>query len=194
MKQEEALEIFKKSGAYLDGHFKLTSGKHSSAYVEKFHVLKFPQHCEALCKGIAERFKDEKIDVVVGPAVGGIVLAYETARQLGVRGIFMERVDGKLTFRRGFQIEPGERALLVEDVVTTGTSVFELIDAMKEQAPGAVMVGVGLLVDRSGGQVQFALPKQEAMIQLDLPSYDAEKCPLCQANKPLTQRGSRNLK
>jgi orotate phosphoribosyltransferase len=193
MNQEEALAIFRESGAYLDGHFKLTSGKHSPAYVEKMQVLQYPGHCEALCRALAGRFAGDKVDVVIGPAVGGILLAYETARHLGTRGIFLERVDGKLTLRRGFTVKPGERCLLVEDVVTTGRSVFELIEALKEQAPGAELVGAGLLVDRSGGKVNFGLPRQEALMKLDLPVFEPADCPLCAAGKGLTQRGSRHL-
>jgi orotate phosphoribosyltransferase len=193
MTQDEVLKVFKDSSAYLDGHFKLTSGKHSSAYLEKMQVLQYPERTEALCKAMADLFRDDKIDVVIGPAVGGILLAYETARQLGTRGIFLERVDGKLTLRRGFKVEKGERALLVEDVVSTGRSVFELIKALKEQAPGVELVGVGLLVDRSGGNVDFGLPRQEALMKLDLPIYEADACPLCSQGKDLTQRGSRNL-
>ena len=151
MNQDQALEVFRQAGAYLDGHFLLTSGRHSNAYVEKFNILQHPQHCAAVCGSIADAFRDLKPDVVVGPAVGGILLAYETARALGVRGIFLEREDGKLKLRRGFEIGPQEKVLVVEDVVTTGTSVFELLEALKTEKDEGRILGVGYLVDRSGG-------------------------------------------
>lgn len=191
MNESEALELFKKSGAYLEGHFLLTPGLHSKAYVEKFTVLQHPRYCDALCEGIAEKFKDEKIDVVVGPAIGGILLAYSVARALGVRGIFLEREDGKLKLRRGFAIGERERVLLVEDVVTTGSSVFEMLETLAlEKAEGRI-AGLGYLVDRSGGKVQFGLPRQEPLMRLDLPTWRAEACPLCAQGVELTKRGSR---
>jgi orotate phosphoribosyltransferase len=193
MTEAQALEIFKKSGAFLEGHFLLTSGKHSAFYMEKNKVLQYPQHCDALAAGIAEAFKGEKIDVVLGPAVGAIVLAYATARALGVRGIFMERENGKFTLRRGFSIGPGERVLLVEDIVTTGGSVFELIEALpREKAEGRI-AGVGYLVDRAGGKVDFGLPRQQALIHMDLPTHEAAACPLCAQGLELTKRGSKKL-
>jgi orotate phosphoribosyltransferase len=191
LSEEQALEIFRQAGAYLDGHFLLTSGRHSSAYVEKMQVLQHPELCGKLCEAIAEKFRDLKPDVVVGPAIGGIILAYEVARALGVRGIFLEREDGKFTLRRGFEIGPNEKALLVEDIVTTGTSVFEMLDALpKEKAEGR-LVGIGYLVDRSGGDVKFNVGRQEALMHLDLPTWDPSTCPLCKEGKPLTKRGSR---
>jgi orotate phosphoribosyltransferase len=191
MNQQHALDIFKQAGAYLDGHFLLTSGKHSNAYVEKFQVLQHPRHCAALCDGIAGDFADLKPTVVVGPAVGGILLAYETARALGVRGIFLEREEGKLTLRRGFEIGPQDRVLVVEDVVTTGTSVFEVLEALRAERAEGRVVGVGFLVDRSGGKVDFGTPRQKAQLKLDLPVWDAADCPLCKQGVPLTKRGSR---
>jgi orotate phosphoribosyltransferase len=189
--EAQALAIFKKAGAYLDGHFLLTSGRHSNAYVEKMQVLQHPELCGQLCAAIADKFRDLKPDVVVGPAIGGIILAYEVARALGVRGIFLEREDGKFTLRRGFEIGPDEKALLVEDIVTTGTSVFEMLDALpKEKAEGR-LVGIGYLVDRSGGDVKFNVGRQEALMHLDLPTWDPSTCPLCKEGKPLTKRGSR---
>jgi len=191
MNEQEALAIFREAGAYLDGHFLLTSGRHSNAYVEKFQVLQHPRHCAALCAAIAVDFADLKPDVVVGPAVGGILLAYETARALGVRGIFLEREDGKLALRRGFEIGPAERVLIVEDVVTTGTSVFEVLDALKAEKESGRVVGVGFLVDRSSGKVNFGVRRQKAQLTLELPTWDAADCPLCRQGVPLTKRGSR---
>jgi orotate phosphoribosyltransferase len=193
MTEAQALEIFKKSGAYLEGHFLLTSGLHSPAYVEKFNVLQHPQYCDALCEGMAEKFRNEKIDVVIGPAIGGIVLAYGTARALKTRGIFMEREDGKLKLRRGFAVGPKERVLIVEDVVTTGTSVFEVLDALPQERAEGRIAGVAYLVDRSGGKADFKMPRQEPLMRLDLPTYSPEACPLCAKGEPLTKRGSRKL-
>jgi orotate phosphoribosyltransferase len=192
MTQDEALKIFKDSGAYLEGHFLLTSGRHSNAYVEKFNMLQRPEYCTQLCAGLADKFRHLKPDVVVGPAIGGILLAYETARALGTRGIFLEREEGKLALRRGFAIAPQEKVLVVEDIVTTGTSVFELLEALhREKAEGRI-VGVAYLVDRSGGKAQFGVP-QEPLMRLDLPNWSAEECPLCKQGLPLTKRGSRQL-
>jgi len=191
MNQDQALQTFRDAGAYLDGHFLLTSGRHSNAYVEKFQVLQHPVHCAALCAAMADAFRDQKVDVVVGPAVGGILLAYEVARALGVRGIFLEREEGKLTLRRGFEIGPGERALIVEDVVTTGTSVFEVLEALKKEKEERRIVGVAYLVDRSGGKVDFGTPRQVPILRLDLPTWDPAECPLCRQGVALTKRGSR---
>ena len=199
MTQDEVLGIFRQAGAYLDGHFLLTSGKHSNAYVEKFQVLQHPRHCAALCAALAADFADLKPTVVVGPAIGGIVLAYATAGALGekrnedVRGIFLEREEGKLTLRRGFEIFPEDRVLVVEDVVTTGTSVFEVLDALKKEKSEGRIVGVGFLVDRSAGKVDFGVPRQKALMTLDLPTWEAADCPLCRQNVPLTKRGSRKV-
>jgi len=193
MTQEEVLGIFRQAGAYLDGHFLLTSGKHSNAYVEKFQVLQHPRHCASLCAALAADFADLKPTVVVGPAVGGILLAYETARALGVRGIFLEREEGKLTLRRGFEIGERDRVLVVEDVVTTGSSVFEVLDALKKEKSEGRIVGVGTLVDRSAGKVDFGVPLQKALMTLDLPAWEPDACPLCRQNVPLTKRGSRKV-
>jgi orotate phosphoribosyltransferase len=190
MTQDEALKIFKDSGAYLEGHFLLTSGRHSSAYVEKFNMLQRPEYCTKLCQGMADKFRHLKPDVVVGPAIGGILLAYETARALGTRGIFLEREDGKLALRRGFKIEAHEKVLVVEDIVTTGTSVFELLETLSQEKAEGRIVGVAYLVDRSGGKAKFGVP-QEPLMRLDLPNWSAEECPLCKQGVPLTKRGSR---
>lgn len=191
MTQEEVLKIFKDSGAYLEGHFLLTSGRHSGHYVEKFQVLQYPDLTEKLCQDLAERFRDQKIQTVVGPATGGIILAQLVGRYLGARALFTERENGKMALRRGFQIQPGERVLVVEDIVTTGGSVQEVLSVLQDL--GAQVVGVGLLVDRSGGKVDFGLPT-EALMELTIPTYQPDECPLCQNGVPLTQRGSRHLK
>ena len=156
MTEAEVKELLIKHGAILEGHFLLTSGLHSGMYVEKFQVLQYPKATERLCEGLAEKFKDEKIDVVIGPVTGGILLAHETAKHFGTRAIFAERDNGRMTIKRGFEIQPGERVLIVEDIVTTGGSVMEVIDVVREW--GGIVAGVAMLVDRSGGTVDFGVP------------------------------------
>lgn len=192
MTEEQVKELFIKTGAIMEGHFLLTSGLHSPMYVEKFQVLQHPNYTEQLCKALAEKFADQKIEVVVGPVTGGILLAHEVGKALGTRAIFTERENGKMTFRRGFRVEKGERVLIVEDIVTTGGSVKEVIAAVKEQ--GGVPVGVGMLVDRSNGKADFGEVPYQALLHLTVTTYRPEECPLCQAGKPMTKRGSRNLK
>lgn len=187
---EEAEALLRRTGALLDGHFQLTSGRHSPVYVEKFRILERPPETERLCAMIAHRFRGEGPTLVAGPTTGGIILSYEVARQLGVRGIFAEPAcrqaggdGGPRRFRRGFQVTPGERALVVDDILTTGGSVREVLAALREA--GAVAVGVGVLVDRSGGRLEFGVPLF-ACLTLDLPTYEASRCPLCAQGQPLT--------
>ena len=187
MTEEERLDIFKKTGALMEGHFLLSSGLHSKYYVEKFNVLQHPKYTELLCRDIAEHFKDEKIETVVGPMTGGILLAHETGKALGTRAIFTERVNGKMTFRRGFSIKPGEKVLLVEDIITTGGSIKEVLDVVKSQ--GADIRGVGCLVDRSGGNVDFGDVPFYPLIHLDIKTYTPDECPLCHEGVPMTKRG-----
>ena len=188
LSNDQVLQIFKDSGALLEGHFKLTSGLHSGQYLEKFQVLQWPKYTELLCNEIAERFKNDNIQVVVGPVTGGIILAYEVAKKLGVRGIFTEREEGKMALRRGFKIGPGERVLIVEDIITTGGSVFEVLEALTPS--GGNIIGVGLLADRSGGKIDFGV-KKEPLLTLKVENYQPEKCPLCAKGVPLTKRGSK---
>lgn len=187
---DQVLAVFRESGALLEGHFLLTSGLHSDRYFEKFAVLQHPQKTELLCRALAERFAGDGVELVVGPAVGGILLAYEVAKRLGTRSIFTEREGGQMRLRRGFTIAPGQRVLVVEDVVTTGGSVREVLDVVQEA--GGQVVGVGLLVDRSGGKVEFGV-RTEALLRLDVKAYPKEECPQCQAGLPLTARGSRHV-
>lgn len=190
MTESEIMHLLEQTGAYLEGHFLLTSGRHSDRYFEKFRVLEHPQHAERLCKELARRFQDVSVDVVIGPAVGGIILAYETARHLGARAIFVEREAGRMRLRRGFAIEPGEKVLVVEDVVTTGGSVREVVDLVEHT--DSQIQGVGILMDRSGGTIDLGY-RLEALVTLDIQSYDPRDCPLCQQGIPITQRGSRNI-
>ncbi|MCX8094172.1 MAG: orotate phosphoribosyltransferase [Candidatus Goldbacteria bacterium] len=192
MNQEKVLNIFRKTNALLVGHFLLTSGKHSNIYLEKFMVLQHPEYTEKLAKEIAKHFKKKKPDVVIGAAVGGIILSYEVARQLGVRGIFMEREEGKLVLRRNFEIKKGEKVLIVEDIVTTGGSVKELIDSLKNY--DCKIIGVGILINRSGGELDFGIEDTYALATVDVTAYEPNDCPMCKKNIPLTARGSKYLK
>ncbi len=180
---EEAAALLREVGALLEGHFQLASGRHSPVYVEKFRLLQHPRHTETLCRMIAERFRGDGPQVVAGPTTGGIILSYEVARQLGLRGIFAEKdADGRRTFERGFSIAPRERVLVVDDVLTTGGSVHEVLAAVR--AAGGEPMGVGVLVDRSGGSTGFEVPFF-ACLTLDLPAYEANGCPLCAEGAPL---------
>jgi len=190
MTENEVKELFVKTGAILEGHFLLTSGRHSLLYVEKFQVLQHPKYTEQLCQELAARFADAKIDVVIGPVTGGILLAHEVGKALGTRAIFTERDSDVMALRRGFFIDPGERVLVVEDIVTTGGSVQEVINVVKEQ--GGIVAGVGMLVDRSGGKVDFNAPA-EALLHLDVPSFTEHECPACRDGQPMTKRGSRKI-
>jgi len=182
--QERVLQIFKDSGALLHGHFELTSGLHSDTYFEKFQVLQYPQFVQELCTEMARRFKDDDIQLVLGPTTGGVLLAYEVGKQLGTRGIFAEKGDGGRVLKRGFKIDPGTRVLVVDDVLTTGGSVRDTI-AIVEQC-GAVLAGVGLLVDRTGGKTDFGA-RIEALLSLEVDKFDPAHCPLCKAGEPLTE-------
>jgi len=190
MKKEEVLTIFHDSGALLKGHFLLTSGRHSDVYFEKFTILRQPPYVEKLCRFMAQLFRDDRIELVVGPTTGGVLIAYEVAKQLGTDSIYAEAGDdGKSrVFKRGFSIEPGTRVLIVDDILTTGRSVQEVIDLCNSYK--AEIVGIGLLLDRSGGKVEFGYPlKTLATVTAD--SWEADKCPLCAKGVPMTQRGSR---
>lgn len=188
--ENSILEIFKKTGALLHGHFLLTSGRHSNMYFQCAKVLQYPEYTEKVCKIIADYYKPFEIDTVISPAMGGIIVGQEVARQLNKRSIFAEREDKKLTLRRGFTIDKGEKLLVCEDVVTTGGSVFEVIDIVKQQ--GGEVVGVGYIVDRSSGKVQFGYPQVSTM-KMDVISYSPEECPLCLEKLPLVKPGSRKV-
>ena len=190
MTQQEKLEILKQAGVLLTGHFKLTSGRHSDRYMQCAHVFEDPKCSELFCSDIAAHFKDMNIDLVAGPAVGGIIIAYEVARQLGARNIFAEREEGKMTFRRGFTVKEGERVLVVEDTVTTGGSVREVIELIRSMK--GIPVAVGSVVDRSNGTVDFGIPFYAA-VSVDIPSYEEADCPLCKAGSVAIKPGSRYL-
>jgi orotate phosphoribosyltransferase len=191
MNNTNILEIFQQTNALLNGHFLLTSGRHSNQYFQCAQVLKHPQHNETICRLIADHFKSTDIDIVVSPAIGGIVVGQEVARQLSKISIFAEREDKVLTLRRGFLIEEGKKYLVCEDVVTTGGSVFEVIEIVKRG--GGIVTGVGFIVDRSNNKVQFGVP-QFSTLQLEVVSYSPEECPLCKQNIPVIKPGSRKIK
>ena len=191
LSEKEIYKIFLKTGALLQGHFLLTSGRHSDKYFQCAKVLQYPEYTERICAKIAEHFKDYNIDTVIAPAIGGIVVVQEVARQLNKRSIFAEREDKKLALRRGFSLEKGENVLVCEDVVTTGGSVFEVIDIVKEH--GANVAGVGFIVDRSNGKVNFGHPQFSTM-KMEVISYTPEDCKLCKEGINLVKPGSRKIK
>jgi len=180
-------EIFQKSGALLKGHFLLTSGLHSPVYWEKFRVLQFPNYTEQLCRMIADYFRSQKVQVVAGPTTGGIILAFEVARQLGVRGIFAEKEGEERSFRRGFTVNPDERVLIVDDILTTGSSIREVIAAVKKLRGN--IIGIGVLVDRSEQAHDFGFPLFSCHRAATV-AYRPEECPLCAAKVPLIKPGS----
>jgi orotate phosphoribosyltransferase len=188
MTEKEVLSIFEESKALLRGHFRLSSGLHSGQYLQCALVLQFPETAARLAKALAEKFGPGKIDAVVGPALGGVTWAYEVARALGVRGLFTEREDGKMTLRRGFRISEGERVLVVEDVVTTGGSTKEVIAVVK--ALGGLVVGVGSVIDRSDGAPDFGV-QFKSLARVKVETFEERDCPLCKAGKPVTKPGSR---
>lgn len=190
---ENVAAMFEKSEALLKGHFLLASGLHSPVYWEKARVLQFPEYTEKLCRMIADRYRKSGVQVVAGPTTPGIILAYETARQLGVRGIFAEKDEAKgiREFRRGFEIKPGEKVLIVDDIFTTGSSVREVIDAVNRL--GGKIIGVGVLVDRSVQPVELGVPLYACHRAAEV-AYPASSCPLCAQGIPLERRGSSKAK
>ena len=185
---QHLLSILQQTGALLEGHFQLTSGLHSPRYLQCARVLQHPEHAEWAGKALAAHFVDSEVSAVVAPAIGGIIVAHEVARALGVRALFTERESGSMTLRRGFEIGLGEKILVVEDVVTTGGSTRETIDAVTRT--GGSVVGAGSLVDRSGGTVDVGAPRV-ALFTLDVPTYDPSSCPLCKQGSRAVKPGSR---
>lgn len=190
MQEREILKIFKDSGAILKGHFKLSSGLHSSDYLQCALVLQFPGYTEKLCRDLANHFKADRPTCIIAPALGGIVVSYEVARLLGARSIFTEREAGKMTFRRGFKVFAEDRVLVVEDVITTGLSTNEVIEVVRSS--GAKLVGVGSIVNRSGKDIDFGV-KSKSLIKLNLPNFFPETCPLCKKGIELVKPGSRQI-
>jgi orotate phosphoribosyltransferase len=188
MTRDELLDLFRRSGALLEGHFRLSSGLHSSGYLQCALVLQHPQHAEALGKAIAARTKDLRPTVVLSPALGGVVIGHEVGRALGVRAIFAERQDGELTLRRGFMLSETDRVLVIEDVLTTGGSTRETMQVAT--AAGGRVVGAAAIVDRSGARASFDVPFS-ALLDIDLPAHEPDRCPLCAKGQPVTKPGSR---
>ena len=189
--QDQLIEIFQKTGALLEGHFILTSGRHSPTYFQCAKVLQYPEFLQKFSNEIVNHFQDIDIDIVITPAVGGIVLGTEIGRQLNKQTIFAEREQGVMTLRRGFEITPESNVLVIEDVITTGGSVNEVNELVKDS--GAKVVGVGVLVDRSGGKVKLH-EKQFSVAELEAVSYGDDEIPDDLANIPVLKPGSRSLK
>jgi orotate phosphoribosyltransferase len=185
---DAVLDIFRRVGALHEGHFRLTSGLHSPGYLQCALVLQYPREAEALGAALADRVAGLGVTVVLSPALGGIVIGQEVGRGLGVRAIFAERQDGALTIRRGFSLLATDRVLVVEDVVTTGGSTRETIDAAR--AAGATVVGAASIIDRSGGNQGLDVP-YHALATVAFPTYQPEACPLCAEGKPVVKPGSR---
>ena len=190
MTPEQLLDLYRRSGALLDGHFRLSSGLHSAGYLQCALVLQHPAHAEALGREIARATEELRPTVVLSPALGGVVIGHEVARALGVRALFAERQDGVLTLRRGFVLADNDRVLVVEDVLTTGKSTRETIQVAV--AAGGQVVGAASIVDRSGGKAAFDVPFR-ALVAVDLPTYEPDACPLCAQGLAVVKPGSRPI-
>ncbi len=183
----EYLDLLRSCGAFLEGHFLLSSGLHSGVYVEKFRLLEHPEYTARLAGVIADHFRDASIELVVGPLTGGVLVAHEVAKLLGVPLAFPERIEGQMEWRRGFAIKPGERVLVCEDVITTGKSVCEVIDAVHRE--GGVVIGIGVLIQRGECNLKH---EPFAVVKLNLETYAPDECPLCAKGIALEKRGSRS--
>ena len=188
MTERETLDLYEKTGALMRGHFRLTSGLHSEVYLQSALVLQYPEYAAALGEALAASFRDAGATTVLAPAIGGIVVAHEVARALGARALFTEREAAVMRLRRGFSLTPGERCVVVEDVITTGGSTREVITCVAES--GGVVVGVGSLIDRSGGTAEFPVPNV-ALATITATNYEPETCPLCRAGSQAIKPGSR---
>ena len=188
MTRDELLDLYRRSGALLEGHFRLTSGLHSPGYLQCALVLQHPQEAETLGRAIAARARDLRPTVVLSPALGGVVIGQEVGRALGVRAIFCERQDGRLALRRGFTLDSTDRVLVVEDVMTTGGSTRETIEVAT--AAGGQVVGTASIVNRGGAAIRFDVP-YVSLLEIALPTYDPDQCPLCAQGLPVVKPGSR---
>ena len=188
MKPEEVINEFKKTDALLEGHFRLTSGLHSTVYLQCARVLQFPEKAEQFGRAIADHFAGENIQLVASPAIGGLIIGHEVARALGARFIWTEREDCKMTLRRGFNVNPGERTVVVEDVITTGGSTKETIDCLREA--GANVVGAASIIDRSGGAVEVGVPRV-SLASLKVSAVEPSDCDACKQGAPVVKPGSR---
>ena len=196
LNKEEVLDILKKGEALREGHFELSSGLHTAEYIQMALVLQYPSYAVKLCEGIADLFKDETIQVVISPAIGGIVIGQKVAEIRGARAIFAEKEGKKLILRRGFKIYPREKVLIVEDVITTGGSVKKIIKIVEDSQ--GIVIGVGCIVDRTAKSIDFAVNKNilkpKSLLTLEIKNYPKDECPLCKNGLPLTRPGSRDLK
>lgn len=188
MSEKDVIRLYEENGALLRGHFLLSSGLHSDAYLQSERVMQYPRVAEKIVSELVSKLSGLIFDTVVSPAVGGIRFGYELGRQLGKKSVFTERVDGKMAFRRGFVMEKGEKVLIAEDVVTTGKSTKECIAAVEES--GGIVVGIASIIDRSGGEAGFTVPFYPAA-QVSVSSFAAEDCPVCKKGEPLVKPGSR---
>jgi orotate phosphoribosyltransferase len=188
MTRTELLDLFRRSGALLEGHFRLSSGLHSTGYLQCALVLQYPAHAEALGRALAGRVASLRPTAVLSPALGGLIIGHEVGRALGVRAMFAERQDGVLMLRRGFMLGEMDRVLVIEDVLTTGGSTRETMQVAR--AAGGLVVGAAAIVDRSGGGARFDVPF-EALLEIDLPTYEADACPLCARGEQVAKPGSR---
>jgi len=188
MTEKEIREILVETGVIQEGHFVLSSGRHADIYMQCAKVLQYPEHASKLAAEIAEKWEDEEIDLVIGPALGGVVLSYAVAEELGVRSIFSERKNGEMKIRRGFEIKDGEKVLVVEDVVTTGGSVKEVLSLLEDME--IEIVGISSIVDRSSGSANFK-HKFKPLLTMDIKSYKAGQCELCEKGVPITRPGSK---
>lgn len=189
MKREEIIKLFEQVGGIRQGHFELSSGRHSATYLQCALVLQHPKSAEPLGHALAELFKEHSVACVVSPALGGLIIGHEVARALGVRSLFVERDrSGQMALRRGFELKPGEHVLVIEDVWTTGGSTREAIGVVEQE--GGLAVAAGAIIDRSGGRLELNVPSS-ALLELDVPSYEPDDCPLCRAGGMPTRPGSR---
>ncbi|MFW5976487.1 MAG: orotate phosphoribosyltransferase [Bacillota bacterium] len=186
--RKKVLSILNQTNVLQKGHFVLSSGRHAEKYLQCAQVLKYPEYAGKLAKGIAEIWENENIELVVGPAIGGIIVSYAVGQEIGVRAIFTERKQGKMKLRRNFSIKPGEKVLLVEDVVTTGGSVKEVIEILEKEK--ADIIGISSIVDRSGGTASFDYTFKP-LIELDIKSYEPENCKMCNKGIPISKPGSK---
>jgi len=176
MNAEEIIDLLKKSGVIMEGHFLLTSGRHSDRFLQCSQLLQYPEHAATICRQMAEPYQNKEVETVIGPAMGGVILAYETARSLNARALFTEPSEGRMILRRGFSIKPKEKVLVVEDAITTGGSVQKVLDLL--QVLRAEVVGVSIMIDRTGGKIDFGVPAS-FLLTVEIESYEADNCPLC---------------
>lgn len=187
--ERQTLQLYEKTGALMRGHFRLTSGLHSDVYLQSALLLQYPEHAAALGSALAAPFRADGVQTVLAPAIGGILVAHEVARALGVRALFTEREGGVMRLRRGFALAAGERCLVVEDVITTGGSTREVVACVEEH--GGAVVGVGSLIDRSGGTAAFTV-KRTALATVSATTWPPEACPLCKTGSQAIKPGSRS--